>query len=183
MGMEKVLVLVTMLAACAVDEEPMPLCAEVGAPDTLFCGATGVCSFEGAQCLARTELDVTWSMVGTSDSRGVPDPVQCTDVISHPCPFLLYTRTLSIAGTRGTWTDATGGKDEAGVLAENRLPWIDELAIGPDGITVPQRGDDGGLRHEAVLAKTRSGYEGDVAWNLFTVAGTTRFHVEIARRD
>lgn len=125
-------------------------------------------------------LDVEWTMVGASDSPGVPDPVACTDVISHPCPFVLYTHTLVLDGHQATWTDASGGTDQAGVAAEDRLPWVDTVTSGEDGsLTFDQRGDDGGLRHEFTLAPDgEDGFAADVTWNLFTVAGATTFHLE-----
>lgn len=196
--MGKVLVLVTVLAACGVEEadralSAVPACAELGAPALVFCEPDGTCSslacdtegfctWNGATCFDRAELAVTWSMVGDSDSRGVPDPVQCTETISHPCPFLLYTRTLVLEHTRATWKDATGGVDEAGVQAEDRLPWIDDVSFENGELVIPERGDDGGLRRLATLQQTPTGYEGDVAWTLFTVAGTTTFHVELTRK-
>lgn len=182
MRMRMALVLVMLVGACGGEEEVTPLCAELGAPDALLCDAQGLCDFEGAACLARVEFDVTWSMSGTSDSRGVPDPVQCTETISHPCPFLLYTRTLRLEGARAIWMDATGGTDEAGVAAEDRQPWVDTVTFD-GGLALPDRGDDGGLRHAVTLTSAPDGYEGNVAWTLFTVAGTTTFHVRATRRD
>lgn len=127
---------------------------------------------------------VTWSHSGRSDSRGVPDPVMCTTTISHPCPFLLYTTTLTIApdGSTFTWGDAHGGTDGAGVTAEHRLPWVDPQMFDADGaIDLEERGDDGGLRHLAHLAPTADGgWAGSVTWSLFTVAGNTTFEVTIS---
>lgn len=195
--MTKVMVLVAMLAACGVEDADrtalaLPTCAELGAPQLEVCQDdgtcssfscdSGVCTWEGASCVDHLTLDVMWSASGTSDSRGVPDPVVCTDTISHPCPFLLYTQTLFVAHTRAVWKDATGGTDEAGVKAEDRPAWVDEVSFVDGAIVIPQRGDDGGLRHEAVLTPTSTGYEGEIAWTLFTVAGTTTFHVTLARR-
>lgn len=126
---------------------------------------------------------VTWAQSGRSDSIGVPDPVTCTTTISHPCPFLLYTTSLTIApdGSTFTWGDAHGGTDGAGVSAENRLPWVDPQTFATDGaLELEERGDDGGLRFAAKLEPTADGgWAGSATWALFTVAGKTTFDVTI----
>lgn len=173
------IVIAVLLAGCGLyaGNDKLPWCPELGATDPLPCDdATGICTYDGAQCVTSLRLDVTWSLDGESTSLGA---IECTDVISHPCPFLLYTHTLKCDGVRCSWMDATGGTDQAGVRAEDRLPWDDTATVGADGsITFGQRGDDGGLRHEFVLARTDTGYAGDATWNLFTVAGATTFHIE-----
>ena len=161
--MGKWLTMLVLMTGCAVE-----------APDDVIANE---CDADPASC---QEYAVTWATVGMSDSPGVPDPVVCTDEASHPCPFLLYTHTLLLGEASVTWTDASGALDASGVPVENRKPWIDETTIDDEGITLPLRGDDAGLRREARLVKTSTGYEGYVSWTLFNVAGTTSFHVEIA---
>ena len=126
---------------------------------------------------------VTWSD-GHSDSPGVPAPVVCTTTISHPCPLQLYEHELIIAadGTL-TWTDGSGGADDNGVSAADKGPIVEQpgTALAPQGsIILAMHGDDGGLRHAAVLAPTDGGFSGDVVWTLDTVAGNTSFHVVVA---
>lgn len=128
---------------------------------------------------------VTWSD-GHSDSPGVPGPVVCTDLISHPCPFRLYTTTLTLdPGTDSiTWGDAMGGSNANGVAAEDLPPIEDADALAVDGnLFIASGGDDGGLHYDATLsAQTGGGWDGDITWALFNVAGKTTFHVTIAAR-
>lgn len=124
---------------------------------------------------------VAWSD-GRSDSAGVPDPVVCTDVVSHPCPWLLYTGRLVVDGAQATWTDASGGVNDIGVDASAYADVVEQPAVGEDGsLSFPLRGDDGGLRHAFVLHRTAcGGWEADVSWSLFNVAGVTTFHLSVA---
>ena len=127
--------------------------------------------------------DVTWAWAGRSDSPGVPGPVDCTALISHPCAFVMYARRLTLAedGTSITWDRGYGGADANGVPASQRAPWIDpQMFTTSDALVLDERGDDSGLRHAAELAPLAGdGWEGDVTWSLFTVAGNTTFHVVI----
>lgn len=137
-------------------------------------------------CAVETPThSVTWSATGMSDSRGEPDPIMCTSLISHPCPIMLYMRRLDVtaATTPGSvnlrWWGGTGGADFNGRTAEDELPIV-EVALEADGaLALTDRGDDGGLRHMATLAPAADGWEGDLAWSLFNVAGHTTFHVTI----
>lgn len=127
--------------------------------------------------------EVQWDRVGRNvDGIAGERDVDCTTLISHPCPFITYTRRVTLGPSFSlTWDDATGGTDGAGVSAERRAPWVDELQLDADGaLVIAERGDDGGLRHEAHLAAAPDGgWGGDVEWSLFTVAGETTFHVEV----
>lgn len=113
---------------------------------------------------------IVWSD-GHSDSPGVPAPVVCNDVVSHPCPWLLYTHTLVLVGDEATWTDASGGTNDIGRAAAD---YPDVVEMVP-GMVFPDRGDDGGLRHTFTL----QGHEADVTWTLFNVAGHTTFHLTV----
>lgn len=124
---------------------------------------------------------VAWS-VGASDSPGVPDPVVCTDVVSHPCPWLLYTHALAVENGEVRWTDASGGANDIGVDASAYPDVVEAITVGDVGdLDLPMRGDDGGLRRAFVLAPTpEGGWEGNATWALFNVAGSTTFHVSVA---
>jgi hypothetical protein len=122
---------------------------------------------------------IHWS-TGKSDSSGVTDPVVCGDVISRPCPFVLFATTLwidemSTAATL-TWGDATGGTTPNGVPAENLPTYVEGATVDAAGnLELKQRGDEGGLRSAATLSPTG----GDITWLLLTVAGHTTFHLTI----
>lgn len=150
------IIIAAALSACATTSAPQPAPSVTG-PHT-----------------------VRWSRVGANVDGQRESAIECTETISHPCPFLTYTRRLTI-GDAITWDDATGGTDLAGVTAERRAPWVDELELDGGAIVLESRGDDGGLRLPARLEPTADGWSGDVAWNLFTEAGETTFHVEVTR--
>lgn len=46
------LILAIVFAACTADDDatPLPTCEEIGAPDSLFCNAGGLCEWSGQQC-------------------------------------------------------------------------------------------------------------------------------------
>lgn len=156
--MLKIVMLSIVLAACGDDARPNPV------------------------------RSITWS-TGTSDSPGVPAPVICTDIVSHPCPWLLYTKTAIVdeAAHTFTWTDASGGANDIGVdasaypdVVENMVTSASASTLIIGTIKLPQRGDDGGLRHALALTPTADGgWAGDVTWTLFTVAGNTTFHLVV----
>lgn len=121
----------------------------------------------------------SWSD-GASDSPGVPDPVICTDVVSHPCPWLVYTGELLVSGTTVTWTAASGGANDIGVDASAEPDVVEVARQADGGLQLPSRGDDGGLRESFVLHPTAcGGWQADVTWLLFNVAGKTTFHLEV----
>lgn len=134
---------------------------------------------------------VTWSDSGKSDSPGVPDPVLCTAVIYHPCPFLLYTQQVTIDADQTPleagkmlleWSHAAGGADFNGRPAEQQPPVYEDATPAGDTLVLKDIGDGAGDRHEATLTKNTDGaYEGDVTWSLFTVAGHTTWHLVITQ--
>ena len=126
---------------------------------------------------------ITWSQ-GRSDSPGVPGPVVCTTEISHPCPFLLYTTTFVVDTDTSTitWGDPTGGVGDNGFTAEQRGPVTEPVTVdlATGDVTLVMHGDDGGLRHTAIITHTSNeGYEGDITWTLDTIAGNTTFHLQV----
>lgn len=128
--------------------------------------------------------DVAWSS-GHSDSPGVPAPIDCTELISHPCPFRLYTTTLTVNFNTGSiaWGDATGGSNANGVSAADLPPIVDASAYTANGdLSIADGGDDGGLRYTTTLGTIGGGWEGDITWALFNVAGRTTFHATIVPR-
>ena len=144
--------------------------------------AAAGCATRGGSMTAAGD-HITWS-TGHSDSPGVPAPVVCTTEISHPCPFLLYTTTFAVDADSSTitWGDPMGGVDAAGYTAEHRGPVAESVMVDPTtgNVELPQHGDDGGFRHAATLIlMPGGGYEGDITWTLFTVAGNTTFHVTV----
>lgn len=120
---------------------------------------------------------ISWSLGTTTGSVNGPMTTACGDVISHPCPWLLWTTTLDIdlvAGT-ATWGNAIGGHDVNGFPAEHRGDFVEPITIDPvtGGAQTPQRGDDGGLRHVITFI----GNDIAITWTLFNVAGDTTFHL------
>ncbi len=106
--------------------------------------------------------------------------VVCDHVVSHPCPYLAFTTRLGIEGDEVVFGSATGGSSYTGIPAENMVPSRDPLEIDDAGdLIMPERGDDGGLRHAWALHETETGYVGDVQYTLFNVPGWTTFHVEL----
>lgn len=125
------------------------------------------------------EYHVTWSPGVNAEGLNA----SCTTTISHPCPFITYTTRFHDNGTQFVWDQATGGTDEAGISAENRLPWVDKREYLTDGsLYLESRGDDGGLRLQATLPAAPDGWAGTVSWDLFTVAGRTDFKVTVSNR-
>lgn len=131
-------------------------------------------------------LDLTWTAIGSADYESELGfaserrEVECGEVVSHPCPWIMFTTRLLVDGDALMFGSATGGSDVNGVPAANRDPDVEALSLdGLDGLelTFKQRGDDGGLRHAWRLLPTDDGYAGDVDYFLFTVAGWTRFRV------
>jgi hypothetical protein len=109
--------------------------------------------------------------------------VLCDHVVSHPCPYLAFTTRLGIEGDEVVFGSATGGATITGIPAENMVPSRDPLELDDAGdMLLPQRGDDGGLRHPWMLHPTATGYVGDLEYTLDNVAGWTTFHVELAWR-
>ena len=133
-------------------------------------------------------LTASWSKTGEHSTYGTTTDgtVECTTTISHPCSFITYTRELVVSDDAASilWTDASNGSDLNGRTAATELPWIDPLELDDAGaIVLHQRGDDGGLRHDAHLAPDGAGgYSGDVTWSLFNVPAYTTFSVTIAQR-
>lgn len=135
--------------------------------------------------------DVVWSD-GHSDSPGVTGSVACTDVVAHPCALRLYATELRVDPTvdgqvESTWIEWGGfeaGSDANGKPTAELTPPEDVDAVRPQGyLSISHGGDESGLRYDALLAaRDGGGWEGDVTWALFTVAGKTTFHVTITPR-
>lgn len=133
-------------------------------------------------------LSVRWSTGSNVDGINEPSTVTCTDVISHPCPFVLYTHEVDIAadGAGMSWNHGSGAVDANGVAIETHLPWLDAITIADDGsIAVVSRGDDGGLRYDSTFKPYSAdvdgagGYNSEITWLLFNVAGETHFDVSL----
>lgn len=127
------------------------------------------------------DYKVTWS-VGHSSEPGSPD-VPCGAELAHPCSYMLFARTFTIAddGSAFVWRNATGAKDTLGNPVGQAEPVVEPQTFAADGsIMLAMRGDESGERRAAMLKPTANGYAGDVTWSLFTVGGNTTFHVVLA---
>lgn len=103
----------------------------------------------------------------------------CTDTIGHPCPYLVLCtlatlNPLDASRVAITWWGPS--------VATDRGPDPDEETLAADGsITLAVRSDEAGERQAGSLRVTPDGYEGDVTWLLFTVAGKTTWHLTLTR--
>jgi hypothetical protein len=80
-----------------------------------------------------------------------------------------------------TWWAADGANDSNGVDISQRAPVVEVATVRDGALVLAEHGDDSGERRESHLVPTRDGgYVGDVTWTLFTVAGDTTWHVDIA---
>lgn len=123
---------------------------------------------------------VTWS-----------SPISCDGAVDHPCPYLVTTSLVTfnaLAADAGLGTHASADRVALtwwGSSADTDRGPVEDLAqyTLPGDVVLAQQGDDAGERRESVLHRTPTGYEGDVVWTLFTVAGDTAFHVSVDRID
>lgn len=106
-------------------------------------------------------------------------PIDCGTTTAHPCPYMTF-------ATLATFYKTSTGKLSitwwaiADVPDVGADPELAELSDVGD-IVLPIRGDSSGERMPSTLKLTPDGYEGDVAWLLYTVAGMTEFHLVIDR--
>lgn len=125
--------------------------------------------------------NATWSQPTVTDGTRVY-ALDCGDVSGHPCSLITHATTadIDLGGSDATvaWGGFVGVDANGNDLADRTF--VDDATVGSAGeLELAERGDDGGLRLAAALAPDVSGWSGDVAWMLGSVAGTTTFHLEL----
>ena len=158
-----ILAILVVFAGCAVDASPQVLPRVIQPGDALTLSWT-----DGVSANTRAALAVSTT------------PVVCGHLISHPCPFITFTKVLGIEGVSAVFGSATGGSDNNGVPAENHLPWTEPFVLDGYDMILDSRGDDGGLRLDVRLSPFQGGYAGDFDYLLFNIPGYTRFHVMLS---